>query len=460
MSAAAVGDDRLLSFTVGGQVFALPAAAVSEVVRRPRVTRVPQAPAGLVGVANVRGRVLPVIALAELLQTPGAGSADGRLIIVEHPEPMALAVDAVSRFGASADGARPLDLERLVARGFGARTPRAARVARPQAPAAAAAGDSAEARRPILRFELSGQAYGLPLEAVREVRDASPEILNLSVGDAAVAGVVEHRGRLLPVVRPAQLLGLPAASNPGRGRIVVMALGGASLGLIVERVDDIVRVEPDRIAAAPAILNRGEGEARIAAVARTAHGLVALISPERLFRDDTVAAILHEQHEESAPMAAAAAASEQLLIFRLGEETYALPIDAVDEVVRYPQAITRAPRAPAFLAGVANHRGEALPIVDQRVRFATPGEAPAKGRRVIVTRIAGMRVGFAVDAVEALRAVAAEDLSETPELAAGEGLFDRVVSIEVDGRLVLLVNPRELLDQAERDLVAAVTERK
>lgn len=455
MTAAANSKVRLLSFSVGGKALAIDAASVSEVVRRPPVTRVPQAPAALAGVANVRGRVLPVINLADLLQAPGAAEDGGRLIVVERPEPMALAVDAVKALGADADGASRLDLDTLLARAFAGRSARAPRRERPAA--AGAAAPTLAARKPILRFEIAGQAYGLPLEAVREVREAPATVLSLSTAETAVAGVVENRGRLLPVVRPDVLLGLPPRRGTG-GRIVVLGLGAAALGLLVERVDDIVRVAPERIVAAPAILNRGAGEARIESVARTEHGLVALISPDRLFRDEVVTPMLNDGYEESAPMAAAAL--EQLLVFRLAEETYALPIDAVDEVVRYPEAITRVPQAPAFLAGVANHRGEALPIVDQRIRFAVGGTIPATGRRVIVARVDGVRVGFAVDAVEALRAVAADELSETPDIAAGEGrLFDRVASVEMDGRLVLLVNPRELLDQAERDLVAAVSER-
>ena len=82
---------------------------------------------------------------------------------------------------------------------------------------------------------------------------------------------------------------------------------------------------------------------------------------------------------------------------------------------------------------------------------------PDQGRRVLVARVDGGLVGFAVDAVEALVDIPADRLAETPELAREAGrLFDRVAQVDVDGRPVLLVNPQELLDQAERDVLAGL----
>jgi len=66
-------------------------------------------------------------------------------------------------------------------------------------------------------------------------------------------------------------------------------------------------------------------------------------------------------------------------------------------------------------------------------------------------------VGFVVDAVERILGVPAAALTPAPDLVSHDvSVFDRIASVELDGRLVLLVDPRQLLDQAERDLVAAL----
>jgi purine-binding chemotaxis protein CheW len=53
--------------------------------------------------------------------------------------------------------------------------------------------------------------------------------------------------------------------------------------------------------------------------------------------------------------------------------------------------------------------------------------------------------------------IPADQLRPTPDLAAGaSGVVDRIANIDVEGRMILLLDPRELLDKAEKDLLAAM----
>jgi len=60
-------EDDVVLFEAAGERLALPAAQVMEIVRPPTITRVPHSPPNLLGVANLRGRVLPVVSVAGLL---------------------------------------------------------------------------------------------------------------------------------------------------------------------------------------------------------------------------------------------------------------------------------------------------------------------------------------------------------------------------------------------------------
>ena len=62
---------RFLVFQLAERVYALPAETVAEVIRIPATARVPQAPRALIGVANLRGAVLPVVSLRALLDLEG-----------------------------------------------------------------------------------------------------------------------------------------------------------------------------------------------------------------------------------------------------------------------------------------------------------------------------------------------------------------------------------------------------
>ena len=84
-------------------------------------------------------------------------------------------------------------------------------------------------------------------------------------------------------------------------------------------------------------------------------------------------------------------------MFRLMDEEYGVPIDAVQEIVRVPELLTRVPKTPAFIEGVINLRGAVLPVVDQRRRFGLPGAERNDRQRIMVFTISGVRTGFIVD---------------------------------------------------------------
>lgn len=467
-------DAALLSFRIAGRRFALDAERVAEVVRRPPVTRVPLAPASLCGVASLRGRVLPVVSLGELLGVDGPGDASGdasggRLIVLGGAEPLALVVDEVIGLGAgergaglveTADGAaRVVPLETLLQQAFSHGARRVA--ARGATEPAERAAPAAEATADFLAFALAGQPYALPLSQVREVILAPAELAALPRTDDAMLGVALVRGVLTPVVSTRVLLGLPPAPLNASDRVIVASVGGARIGLAADHVSAVVRAPAAALGPVPKVLNRGAGEARVTAMLRTGDGgLISVLEPERLFAEESLAQILDDgRRAESAAEdgAGPAQASQRFLVFQLADETYGIDIAAVEEVVMLPERLARTPRAPAYLVGVMSLRGAAVPVIDQRRRFGLPAAAGEARQRVIITRIDDMAAGFAVDAVTQILELPPERLAPTPELTQDAArLFDRVAQVEDGGRVILLVNPRELLDRAERDLVAAL----
>jgi len=87
---------RFLTFRMADRLYALPADEVTEVIRTPAVARVPQGPDSLLGVANLRGEVLPVASLRGLLGQAAMGvTASSRALVLSGAAPVALVVDAV-----------------------------------------------------------------------------------------------------------------------------------------------------------------------------------------------------------------------------------------------------------------------------------------------------------------------------------------------------------------------------
>ena len=84
----------LATFSVCGTRFGVPAQAVQEVVLSPRLTPVPHAPSPLVGLVNLRGRIVPVYSLAERLAIGEEPDGDPPIVVVlDLEEPVAVAVE-------------------------------------------------------------------------------------------------------------------------------------------------------------------------------------------------------------------------------------------------------------------------------------------------------------------------------------------------------------------------------
>lgn len=102
--------------------------------------------------------------------------------------------------------------------------------------------------------------------------------------------------------------------------------------------------------------------------------------------------------EAPAAVATEAATSEAVVV-RLGPGRFAVDLAGVAEVGRVP-ALTRVPRVPAWLAGVANWRGRVLPVLDLRALLGAQPQALGAGARLVVLAAEGVTVGLVVDLVE------------------------------------------------------------
>nr|WP_314469705.1 chemotaxis protein CheW [uncultured Sphingomonas sp.] len=457
--AASMGG-QLLSLRVRGESFGLDAALVREVARMPRLTRVPHAPPALIGLANVRGSVVPILSLATLVQR--ASGEERRIVVIDSGEPVGLAVDDVAHLlraeEASAQAVQPIDAAALVAKAVTVSTERRAR-------AGVVAGEEAVSAEQVetlslIVFAVGRQEFALPLGAVEEVLRIPADITLLPDADDAIVGGTTVRGALLPMLSLRVLLAMPASGTASSGRVLVIRIGSRRVGLVVDAMRSVLRVAEAHVDPVPQVLTRGAAEARIQAILRLDGGrrLVSVLAAEHLLREDITARLLQRTSEEDQTMAdtGGEAASEQFLLFRIGEDEFGLPIAAVEEVAPLPPKLTRLPKAPAFVQGVMNLRGAVIPVIDQAVRFG--GSAATGGkRRVVVVRIGELQAGFVVDAVSEVLRIAQDALRPAPDLGSEDTrVFERIANLPEQQRIVLIVSPRELLDRAEQDLLRAV----
>ena len=106
----------------------------------------------------------------------------------------------------------------------------------------------------LITFEVAGQLFGLDIMAIREIRAWSP-VTRLPNVPSYVAGVVNLRGTVLPVIDLAARLGWEATEATARHAIIVVQLGSQATGLIVESVSDIATIPDGALQPPPATGN-------------------------------------------------------------------------------------------------------------------------------------------------------------------------------------------------------------
>jgi purine-binding chemotaxis protein CheW len=137
--------------------------------------------------------------------------------------------------------------------------------------------------------------------------------------------------------------------------------------------------------------------------------------------------------------------------FRLGEEEYALDILAVREINRMMD-ITRVPRAPDFIEGVVNLRGNVIPVIDLRKRFGLPPRERDKATRIIVTEVGARVVGFVVDTVKEVLRIRSDTVEPPGEIAGIDAEYIKGVG-KIEDRLLILLDVERVLTRREKQLL-------
>ena len=145
--------------------------------------------------------------------------------------------------------------------------------------------------------------------------------------------------------------------------------------------------------------------------------------------------------------------------FRVGRETFGVPISLVHEIVRVPE-ITAVPEAPDCIEGVINLRGKIVSVVDLRKRFGEPEIRRTKKNRILVVEVAGKMVGLIVDSASEVLKVPPSEVEQPPDVFE-EGELNYVTGVgKLKDRLVIMVDLNKILQRGELRKISAFAEKQ
>jgi purine-binding chemotaxis protein CheW len=113
--------------------------------------------------------------------------------------------------------------------------------------------------------------------------------------------------------------------------------------------------------------------------------------------------------------------SKNLVGFVVGDVEYAVEIARVREIAN-PLPLVALPHAPGSVVGVADYRGEVVPVVDLRTRFGLTSVPATRRTKWIVVDVVGRAVALVVDGVTEVFGTGGAQLRPAPPLGGGEDL--------------------------------------
>jgi len=493
------GTQQFVTFIAGDEVFAADMVPVKEIIRVPEVVRVPLAPAALEGLANLRGKVLPIISLRRLFGFPEVPHDDStRALVVDVGQPLGFVVDRVSSVvGVDVSHIEDvgsirttvntevlsslikdvgghamimvLDFAKLIEKEFSqiaAISKSTGAAGAVQTSAQNEEEDSTDELQ-LVSFDVDGQEYAIAIEDVQEIVQVPEAVIHVPHSESHVLGVMTLRSRLLPLVNLRSMFALPHRDLDEKSRIVVLTLNGVSVGVVVDAVSEVLRVSKSGVDALPAMLAREGNLAEITSICRLDNGkrLVAIVTARNLFGHSVIKEALitvneselesdHRDTKQDDGMDD----DEQVVIFRLDKEEFGAPIASVQEIVRVPEELVRVPKAPSFVEGVINLRGTVLPVIDLRLRLGLKQVERTDRQRIMVFLISDIRTGFIVDQVAEVLRIPKSAIEPAPQLSAEQSrLLSRMANLERQKRMIQLIDPPHLMAKRELAALAAVT---
>jgi len=135
----------------------------------------------------------------------------------------------------------------------------------------------------------------------------------------------------------------------------------------------------------------------------------------------------------------------QLVGFVIGEEEYAIPILAIQEIIK-PFSWTRVPQVPAYVLGVFNLRGAVIPLIDLRAKFGIPTKNQSDETRFIVMRHGDDVAGFVIDRLTMAIRIKKTDIGPAPDTVNGDDTIIEGVGKQQD-KIITILKVNKLLER-------------
>jgi purine-binding chemotaxis protein CheW len=253
-------------------------------------------------------------------------------------------------------------------------------------------------------------------------------------------------------------------------RIMVVDADEMSIGYLVDCVDEVIRIPKSIIDETPLLASSARRELRGVAKLNEGERLIMIMDESALVGRETTR-ILSKLNSDAGSseedgdmqeksLAQQSMSEEQLVTFTINREEYGIRIMQVQEINRLTE-ITSVPRAPYFIDGMTNLRGNVIPVINVRELFGLENKEVDDRTRIIIVDIAGNKTGLRVDQVNEVLRLSKHDIESTPSIVTSgksNRFMDGVCKLDGGKRMVMLLDVEQVLDQSELQSMSSLGE--
>ena len=160
---------------------------------------------------------------------------------------------------------------------------------------------------------------------------------------------------------------------------------------------------------------------------------------------DKLKQIIDKQSKQQNDTGEAAEDIVQLVGFVIGEEEYAVPILAIQEIIK-PFPWTRVPQVPKYVVGVFNMRGAVIPLIDLRLKFGLSPKKQTDETRFIVMKSGNEIAGFVIDRLTMAIRIKKKAIGPAPDTIHGDDTAIDGVGKQAD-KIITILKVNKLIER-------------
>jgi len=440
--------DIFTSFHMGKTEIAITVKVVQEVVNFPdKVIPMPLAPDFLLGVFNLRGMIIPIINLKKLLKYPeDSVSPEQKVAIVDiegarvglifdsTSEILRISSQDIAEFGYVSENSHKvisgaiklnngerilqiLDAQALI------HIENIPQILDQQKISSAHKKSSRQdLRKKCISFNVKNIKMAFEISRIHEIVKV-PEIKPSSIQSEIFLGIINLRGRTIPVVSFSKILkmneSMASEFEAGDERIIIMKIDKELIGLIVDHVDCINSFYDEQLIAVP-VLGKDRVAMFLGCITTESSHEIFLLDHEKILSNHEVLEVTegHSKIYQNEVFSETKKSihKESYISFRL-DHLFGISIKDIKEIINYSDEILSAPGMPSFVKGMLNLRSKLVVVIDTRKLYKMDDTKNADTDcKVLIFEKNDEYLGLVVDSLESILSIDQDKKFKVPGL--------------------------------------------